>query len=421
MKDNNALNIPPQVQYEKEIREIYRERNAKQFLVPSAAKTESAHKRGELFIMLAVALIVSVITSVTTVSWLESLMPWAITQPSRSSVGALPTDVNDETVNNLRKSIVAIYPFRAAKSAGVLDNSYLVRESLGQGLVLSSDGWIVTTSAVVSNQKQTYRVVTADGLSRPTELVVYDPVVPLVYLKIKASNLTTTAFVDSSRLTLTQPVLAAAYTVQSNSPEILWRRLSNLSAVAVTDRGDLVFSTESVPDRFLLDQPLSNLSQGAPIFNLHGETVGLAVNFQGVLKGVVPLEHLTPVIDSLFTVQQVKRPALGINYIQANWLTGLTADNEPRPGAQLISSGAKPAVVPKSAAAKAQLKEGDQIVSLNGDTVVVRSLSAMLQQYRAGDTVEMVVKRAGTGEFKMLVKLGEIVPAISSSPAATKK
>lgn len=421
MKDNNALNIPPQVQYEKEIREIYRERNAKQFLVPPAAKSESAHRRGELFIMLVVALIVSVITSVATVSWLEPLMPWAITQPSRGSVANLPADVSDEIVNNLKKSVVAIYPFRAAKPTGVLDGSYLVTESLGQGLVLSSDGWIVTTSAVVSNQKQAYQVVTADGLARPTELIVYDPVVPLVYLKIKASNLTTTAFVDSSRLTLTQPVLAAAYTVQSNSPEIVWRRLSSLSAAAAAGRGDLIFSTENVPDRFLLDQPLPNLSQGSPVFNLHGETVGLAVNFQGTLKGVVPLEHLTPVIDSLFSIQQIKRPALGINYAQANWLIGLSADSDRRPGAQLISSVAKPAVVPKSAAAAAQLKEGDQIISLNGEAVVGRSLSAMLQQYRAGDTVEMVVKRAGTSEFKVLVKLGEIVPAVSSSPAAVKK
>ncbi|MFA4819092.1 MAG: S1C family serine protease [Patescibacteria group bacterium] len=420
MKDSNTT-IPPQVQYEKEIREIYHERNAKRFTVPNQPLKNRPRFYGELLAALVVAVVVSVVVSVATVSLIEPLTSWTIIQSGKTAAVSPAPDINEDTVKNLFKSVVYIYPAQPSKADNLIDRAYIVSEGLGQGLVLSSDGWIVTTPAVVSNPKQVYQVIAADGVARPTEIILLDPVLPLVYLKIKAGNLTPTALVDESRLTLGQSTIVLAYASQSLTPQIFWRRLSNLNSISVVQRGDLLLSSESVPDRILLDQNLPKLAQGAIVANAKGEVIGLAANFAGSLNGIIPFGHLTGVIDSLFSSQQVKRPALGINYVQSVWLKGLNNNSADAAGAQIAGYDKKPAVLAKSAAARAGLQNNDQIISLNGERVGVSSLSAMLQQYRPGDQVELLIKRAVVGELKISVKLGELTSGSGLSAGTIKK
>jgi len=312
-----------------------------------------------------------------------------------------------------------LFVARATKGGPLLDQVNLVREAVGQAVLLSSDGWLATTQAVINDPRRSYLATTADGKLHPVTMVVTDPVAPLVYLKIEASNLTVTPFVDFTSLQVGQPVAAAALVSQSSARGLYVRRLSSLQARLIQGRGDLPVSSESLPDRYLLDEALPAGSLGAPVATLRGEVVGLVADYGGAARAIVPLDSLALVMEGLFSKQELQRPSLGIFYLDASWVAPFLPIGQATfsEGALATPSGKQPAVAPRSPAANAGLKEGDVVVALGGERLGRRSLSSLLQQYRPGARVELTVERPGK-EVKLVATLGEVVARAVPAPVA---
>ena len=301
---------------------------------------------------------------------------------------------------------MAIYPAHTASSS--IAQAYVVAEALGQGLVLSSDGWLVTTRAVVSDIKRSLAVVTADGESHEVIKVVADTATPFIFMKVSGANLTATAFAQADKLSVGQSVFPLARSVQSVTPELYPRLLSTPLLPLVTTRAELVQSSEIVPDRFLLDQALPKAALGAPVATEQGEMIGLVDTYRGELRAIVPLQTLEGIIDQLFSAAEVHRPVLGIMYTQADWVTPFTPGVGEFKGA-LVNSVARTAPV--------GLKVGDYIVEIAGEKLLVQSLAARLLQFRAGSKLELTVRRAGS-ELKIPFVLAD---SASLAPAKTRE
>jgi S1-C subfamily serine protease len=401
---NKIPPIPPEMEYEKEIRELYRERNAKQFSTPTGKLHKPRGWHFELLIAVILAAIVSTLASVSLISFLQPIVSVTKYEKSPTSVSYTP-EISEELKHSLAPAVVSIFVSHPT-SVAPIDKLYLTREALGQGLVLSSDGWIVTTQAVVSDAKRSYQIASADGAMHPVQMIVIDPAVPVTYLKIEASNLSATAFAEFNSLAIGQPVVIGAFSTQSVNPAIYLRRLTHLSARIINSRADVVASSDVIPDRYLFDQPLPAGTLGAPVANLRGEIIGLVGEYGGEARVIIPLDSLNSIIDMLFAKNEVHRASLGLSYLQSEWTElFLPADDKLGQGATITSSAKRVALSAKGAAALAGFKEGDRIISIGSDRLGVRSLSSLLQQYRPGDRLEFLVERQGK-EIKLLVTLG---------------
>ncbi len=400
---------PPSAEFEREIRELYHERNSRGFSAP----VPKQRFRWDMVALLVFSIISSGAMSVITVSLLQpslnSLPP--VERSVRRAAEPATQVLDEEVINRLSGSVVSVFLRRAA-AEGMLESAYLAQDSLGQGLVLSSDGWLVTTQAVVPDARRNYAVATADGVVHEVSEVVIDPVIPLTYLKVSARNLSATAFVPTENLTPGQRLIVPAIDTQSASRSLYQVNLVNSAArTPAATRADLAASSESLPDRYLIDRSLSDALLGAPVATPQGEVIGLLATYGDETRAVVPLDTLANIIDSLFTSQEVQRPVLGVTYVQHSWLTPFSADEHGSDGVALIGSSRRPAVIPKGPAEAAGLKDGDEVVAVAGERLASRSLSSVIQQYRPGASLELDIVRNGK-PMTVSVTLG----AVSAKP-----
>jgi len=394
----------PVTEYEEEIRALYRERNERTFGKPE----KNRHTLRRLIDFAALLVLIGVASVTASLKVYDWLMPLGAMPPGEraSRLTAAQPELTNDYITQLAGSAATIFSARATKAEATLaEQSYLLGEALGQAVVLSSDGWLVTTQAVVADVTKDYVAMPADGRVYKVTAVALDPVAPLAYLKIEARNLTATPFAAPEKLTLNQSVVVITGESQGVGRSWYLRYLAGLFARApVAARADLPTSSEVMPDRYILSESLPAGSKGAPVLNLQGEIVGLAADYGGQLRGVVPLTNLQSVMATLFSEQKAVRPFLGATYIQSTWLiTSATL----KPGAILSGSAKRAAVVPKSPAAAAGLKDGDNIIAIAEQALGTQSLSLALQRYRPGSTVEFTIERAGRVQ-QIKVTLGEL-------------
>ncbi len=412
MPDRDTREVPPQVRNDQELRALYQERNARSsFRTPT---THLAPRRGwylQLFLLVVVAASVSLLTALSVFNAVPLSLFLPFERTLRPAQPAL--ELSEDLQHRLASSVVAMLPAKAG--SGSTGQPYLVQDSVGQGLALSSDGWLVTTQGVVAQTGRTYQVASGSGHLYPSELLLVDPVAPLTFIKTSAVGLTATPFADAVSLVVNQPVAVAVLGTQSADPAFYLRHLAHLSAHLVRSSAEVPVSSETLPDRYLLDSPLPPGSQGAPVTTLRGDVIGLVADYGGELRAVVPLDSLGSVIDRLFADHEVHRSALGITYVQSAWLAPFVTSGVPTDGA-LVTAVRTPA--PKTAAPGGGLQVGDRIVAVAGERVAERSLSSLLQQYRPGTRLNLSVNRGGN-ELTVTVTLGELVGKQAASAKPT--
>lgn len=402
---------PPQVQHDKELRALYQERNAKSsFKVPMTHGPLHRHWYLQLFMVLVVVVTVSLLT---TLSVITSFPPQVGQSPfERSLRMPLPAvEVSDDLRHRLSSAVVSFLPSRTGGSN--VTQPYIARDSVGQGLVLSNDGWLVTLASVLTPSTRAYQVASTSGHLFPSELQLADPVAPLTFVKTSASNLTATPFVDAATLSVGQPVVVTVLGAQSSQPAFYLRRLAHLAIQVTHSVSDVSNSSEILPDRYLLDQALPVGSLGAPVTTVRGEVLGLVADYEGQLRAVVPLDNLGSIIDHLFADHQVSRPTLGITYVQSAVTSSFVTVAVPSDGV-VVTAISKRSTVPGSANT-GDLQIGDRIVAVAGERLTTRSLTSLLQQYQPGMQLDLTVDRKGR-ELKVTVTLGEVVSKPIASP-----
>ncbi|MDZ4229820.1 MAG: S1C family serine protease, partial [Candidatus Veblenbacteria bacterium] len=358
--------------------------------------------------LLLLICVASIAASMGVYTWLTPTSPQAPVA-GQFYTSSSQSVLSSEFMVQFEGVVATVYASRATKSTAPVEQSYLAAEALGQALVLSSDGWFVTTQAVVPEARAGYVVVLPDGRAYTVEAVALDPVAPLVYLKAAVRNLTATPFAAPEELAPNVPVAAVTVDGQGTARSWYLGYLANIEArTPVASRADLAVGSETLPDRYLLDRVLPAGSRGAPVVTLGGKVVGLVGDYGGSLRAVVPLGNLAGVIETLFANQPVRRSLLGVTYVQSTWLSLPAGEEQAATGALLVPGARRAAVVAKSPAAQAGLREGDSIVAVDGRRLNGASLSLVLQRYRAGGTLELTVRRDGA-ERAVAITLGEVL------------
>ena len=252
-----------------------------------------------------------------------------------------------------------------------------VESGAGSGVVISSDGYILTCAHVVSGASNI--TVTIGDTDYPATVGNSDSLA-----------------VGESVLAVGNPLGELGGTVTSGIVSALNR--------SVTIQGTSSTNTMSL---IQMDASVSPGNSGGGLFNMNGELIGL-VNAKSSSSDAEGLGFAIPINDAIKVAQDLLengyvsgRPYMGITYLAVTDAQTAAQLNVNAYGVYVVD------VVQGGPADKAGLKTGDRIVSIDGTEIAQKDdLGTLIQQHAAGDTLSITVAREGQMQTVSLT-LGE--------------
>lgn len=290
---------------------------------------------------------------------------------------------------NMSDAMVAAVKQVSPAVVTVLNNPESREGGSGSGVIISTDGYILTNNHVVEGAR-TLAVVFADTSRQDAELVGTDPLTDVAVIRVRGEVPAVAAIGDSGLLQSGEQVLAIG------SPLGNFRNTVTAGVVSALNR-----SVGEMEGLIQTDAAINQGNSGGPLINLRGEVIGintLVVRGSGFVPGpqaeglgfAVPSRIFQRVSERLIADGEVIYPYLGITYTMIDGELAVL-NNLPVQNGALISD-----VVPGAPASEAGLQPGDIILSINGTSLARdNSLRYVLTQYEPGDQVDLTVLRDG--------------------------
>ena len=276
-----------------------------------------------------------------------------------------------------------------------------VESGAGSGVIISSDGYILTCDHVVSGASNI--TVTIGDKDYTATVVGEDSTSDIAVIKIDADGLTPAIVGDSDKLAVGDNVLAVGNPLGELGGTVTSGIVSALNR-SVTIQGTSSTNTMSLVQ---MDASVSPGNSGGGLFNMNGELIGL-VNAKSSSSDAEGLGFAIPINDAIKVAQDLLengyvsgRPYMGITYLAVTDAQTAAQLNVNAYGVYVVD------VVQGGPADKAGLKTGDRIVSIDGTEIAQKDdLGTLIQQHAAGDTLSITVAREGQMQTVSLT-LGE--------------
>ena len=276
-----------------------------------------------------------------------------------------------------------------------------VESGAGSGVIISSDGYILTCAHVVDGASTI--TVTIGDKDYTATLVGEDTTSDIAVIKIDADGLTPATVGNSDSLKVGESVMAVGNPLGELGGTVTSGIVSALNR-SVSIQGSSSVNTMSL---IQMDASVSPGNSGGGLFNMNGELVGI-VNAKSSDSDAEGLGFAIPVNDAVKVAQELLengyvtgRPYLGISYYAVTDAQTAAQLGVNAYGVYIVE------VVKGGPADKAGLQAGDRIVSVDGSEVATQSdLGTLMQDHKAGDTIEITVARGGQMQT-VTVTLGE--------------
>ena len=259
----------------------------------------------------------------------------------------------------------------------------------GSGVVISPDGYIVTNNHVVEGA--TYvRVTFSNGKGMQAKVVGTDPMTDLAVLKINGSNLPNVPWGDSTALRTGQTVLAFGNPLGMNFTV-------TRGIVSAVNRSNPYSDNPRKPGGFIqTDAAINQGNSGGPLVDARGEVVGIntfLISPSGAFAGMgfaIPSQIVKPTVETLIKEGHVDHAYIGVS------IQDLTPENAHFFGMTQAGGAVISQVTPDSPAARAGLKTGDVITTVDGQKVAdASSLQVAIADKRPGEKANLGIMRDG--------------------------
>ncbi len=263
------------------------------------------------------------------------------------------------------------------------------QEAAGSGVLISSDGYIVTNNHVVAEANE-ITVTLNDQREFSAKLIGKDADTDLALIKIEGSNFPTLPIGNSDALKVGEWVLAVG------NP---FNLTSTVTAGIVSAKSRGLGATQGGIESFIqTDAAINKGNSGGALVNSRGELVGINAMLYsqtGSFSGygfAIPVSIMTKVVDDLKTYGQVQRALIGVKGMTLHdYIESQKAKDEKFKADFGTNEGVYVAEVTEDgAAAEAGLKEGDIITSLGGkDVNKMSELQEATAKYHPGDKTQI--------------------------------
>ena len=261
-----------------------------------------------------------------------------------------------------------------------------IATSLGSGVIVSADGYVLTNNHVIEGAEQ-IAVALPNGKTVPARVVGADPESDLAVLRVDQGGLTPIEFGDSNALQVGDVVLAVG------DPFGVGQTVTQ-GIVSATGRDRVGINTF---ENFIqTDAAINPGNSGGALVDIDGRLVGInsAIFSQsGGSQGIgfaIPVSLAREVMDQIIATGRVERGWLGV---QAQDLTPELAQRAGvKSGAGVLIS----AVARRGPAAAAGLQAGDVVIAIGGKAVPdAAALMAATASIKPGNVVKLDVLRRG--------------------------
>lgn len=303
-------------------------------------------------------------------------------QTTKSNKGTIQVSDVSDIVEKCKDSVVEITT-ESVSSGNSIFGQY-VSQGAGSGVIISTDGYIVTNNHVVSDATR-LKVTTTDGSEYDANIVGKDSQTDLAVIKIDADNLQAATFGDSDILQVGDPAIAIGNPLGELGGTV------TTGIISATDR-QITIDNETMT-LLQTDAAINPGNSGGGLFNADGNLIGI-VNAKESSTGIEGLGFaipITPAKDVITELMQngsvTSRPALNVSlydYTSSNQ----SSNSKYEDGCYIVQ------VVKNGAADKAGLKQNDRIINFDGQkTQTTSDVKGILKKHKIGDTVKMVVER----------------------------
>ncbi|KKU48969.1 hypothetical protein A3H10_03855 [Candidatus Uhrbacteria bacterium RIFCSPLOWO2_12_FULL_46_10] len=248
---------------------------------------------------------------------------------------------------------------------------------IGVAVLLTADGWFATVS---SADVRLGDILLVEGRPYAIERIVADTVSPFIMGKVVGDRFTPVIFADTENR-------YSGMTLWTLSPdeEIAKTTLhSDQLDFGASDHGPAKIISSDKLNLALSIESARQFLSGTPVFDLSGQLVGFSVPTSDKAQAVLPSDILQSLMLNVLKDGKPRRPFLGLTYVFDFYLT----EQNNQTGAIIYGEKPNNGIVPKSPAARAGLKLGDRLLSVNGTPISSSgSLFSLVQQYHPGDTI----------------------------------
>jgi serine protease Do len=266
--------------------------------------------------------------------------------------------------------------------------------ALGSGVIVSSDGYILTNNHVIDNATE-INVVLLDKREFKAKLIGGDAKTDIAVLKIDATNLPTVTFANSSRVQI------GDYALAIGNPFGVGQTVT-MGIVSATGRGNL--GIEDYEDFIQTDAAINPGNSGGALVNSQGDLIGINTAIispnSGGNNGVgfaIPSNMAHSIMDQIVTKGKVMRAYIGVTLQPVTPALAKVFNLKDTRGALVGDVSAD------TPASRAGLKSGDVILAMNGDAVddvtsfrnrvamAAPGSNATLKVFRNGDAKDVAI------------------------------
>jgi serine protease Do len=259
-------------------------------------------------------------------------------------------------------------------------------EYFGTGAVISSDGYILTSTSVVPPKGKEIKVFYHDGRTYDAQLVGCEEKNNVTLIKVNATDLPTLKLGSSKKV----KVGRLAFTIGNPYSSITKDRQAAFSMGVVSGIYKLHGDGDYTGTVIETDAALNNGNDGGPLVNARGEIIGilnLGYSYTKWLNVAVPIDQIKFILDDLKEGAEIT-PRYGFMFAEeAEYSGGIEVTRTSRRGP----------------ARKAGIKRGDIILEIDGVKIErIDQLEVELSKLPPGSDMTFLIKR---DEEELLIKL----------------
>ena len=279
-------------------------------------------------------------------------------------------------------------------SVHIYEQDSLAPSSMGSGVVLTQDGYIITNAHVVEGASG-INVLFADGTEMDARIIGVDEKTDLAVIKVAGEGLVPAEFGDSGALAVGERAVAIGNAAGQFDGTVTQGVISGLDReVTVTVGGrDVTMSLIQT------DAAINPGNSGGALVNRFGQVVGInsarmnSAFFEGICFAI-PTRTVQPVAENLIAYGYVRdRGVLGVTVIA---LTSVNGPPNGLPAQGLYISE----LAPGSDLVRSDVTVGDIILEADGKVMkTTADLTAVVQGHKLGETVHLKVQKYGSGSI----------------------
>jgi len=282
-------------------------------------------------------------------------------------------------------------------------------QGLGSGVIIGTIGYILTNNHVVDGATDV-KVYLHDGREFQARVVGTDAKTDVAVVKIDANNLPAISFGDSSKVQVGDLVFAIGDPFGVGQ---------TVTMGIVSAKGRAHLGIEDYEDFIQTDAPINPGNSGGALIDARGELIGINTAILSRSGGSQGIGFAIPVNLARHDMNEIVEHG----HVIRGWLGATIQDVTPAMAKAFgmeVPSGALIAdISPNSPAAAAGLKQGDIIMSMNGQAISdSSSLRLQVSEVAPGTSIPMTVRR-GNNTLNMTATLRELPSDAGKTPEAT--